>query len=669
MELAKLHEEYLAKRHDPNYQHRDLEDTEFMRLAEQAFSKLPPQQQEKVWSAWQQYGDGVHSNMIRYRYLAQTNLFFLCHILEKYNQATYHTHEYICNGFFVAKDPSFLTFEQFANQYTDLKRRMLLVPRNGFKSSLDMADCVQYIICYPEITILIMTGTLVLATDFVGEVKGHFTLEPTLQNDSRGRPTYRPRNMMDKITGAWTPSMFQVLFAEHCVPPDEGKKTEFNTPACSVSDKEPSVRAASIEQTLSGMHFGVLKLDDVVTNENSTTPTRISAVNKQISINRGMLNPYGFVDVIGTWYDEHDFYGETLKNEEKRANEDGKLSNIIGTIDSGRFDSSVVVKTHLRACWWPNEEAKKQGKIEAEMTADDYVYWFPERLTYEFLKIEQQTDEFGFAIKYLNNPRVINRIKFPRELMVRKTIPSTMLPHQGMIVTVIDTAYSTQSWADYTVIITALIYGGRFYVVNMRRGRYNEYQLPAVIAEVGQQWKPKHISIEESVGVGWLQREIRREMTKLQISIPVQLVSLGKGSKSRNKAVKAKPLARLLGDDRFYFTTGCEGLADIYNELEQFTGTKDDKHDDIVSALSLLVEQYGAYAEQDGRVQGMLSQQAFVSERQSAARHRLIHGLGEYSRYNASNDDNPQTAFDVGQSIAQAPAEPYSDPLLDAGLF
>lgn len=1022
MELAKLEVEYLQKRHDPNYQHRDMEDTEFMRRAEQAFGKLPPAQQESVWKAWQQFGDGIHANMLRYRYLAQTNLFFLCHLLEKYNQATYNTHEYICNGFFVAKDPSFLTFEQFANQYTDLKRRMLLVPRNGFKaldldteiptpegmrlirdiktgdivfssngkpcnvigessvftnrecyevrfstgesiiadadhlwvtdsrkdrdrlkgregktngpkpsvkttkeildtlmcrkehnhrvlvagpleikertytispyalgcwlgdgtssnsnftcadeqiveeirkegevirkapydapylyllnggkdhptykkhsglsfssrlrglglignkhipeeyflgsfeqrlallqglmdtdgtcnlsgqsyfsnknktlveqvrrlvsslgikpfaicefegtcngvhagtffslgfkafnkvpifrlkrkldrlqcekksarsghrtivsvervdsrptkciavdspdrtylvgqshivthnSSLDMADVVQYIVCFPEITILIMTGTLVLATDFVGEVKGHFTLEPTLQNDNRGRPTYRPRLMMDKTTGAWTPSMFQVLFAEHCVPPDDGKRTEFNSPACSVSDKEPSVRAASIEQTLSGMHFGVLKLDDVVTNENSQTPTRIATVNKQISINRGMLNPYGFVDVIGTWYDEHDFYGETLKNEEKRANEDGKQANIVGTIDSGRFDSSVVVKTHLRACWWPTEAAQRAGKIEAEMTADDYVFWFPERLNYEFLRIEQQTDEFGFAIKYLNNPRVINRIKFPRELMVRKTIPSTMLPHQGMIVTVIDTAYSTQAWADYTVIVTALIYGGRFYVINMRRGRYNEYQLPQVIAEVGYQWKPKHISIEESVGVAWLQREIRREMAKLRISIPITLVSLGKGSKSRNKAVKAKPLARLLGDDRFYFTTGCEGLQEIYNELEQFTGTKDDKHDDIVSALSLLVEQYAAYAEQDGKTAYLASEQQFVSERQAAARYRLIHGLGEYSRYNAANDDNPRTAFDLGQAVAQAPQDQYWDPLADAGI-
>ncbi len=47
---------------------------------------------------------------------------------------TERTHEDICNKFFVDKDPTFLTFEAFARQYSDLKRRLLLTPRGGFKS-------------------------------------------------------------------------------------------------------------------------------------------------------------------------------------------------------------------------------------------------------------------------------------------------------------------------------------------------------------------------------------------------------------------------------------------------------------------------------------------------------------------------------------------------------
>jgi len=47
--------------------------------------------------------------------------------------------------------------------------------------------------------------------------------------------------------------------------------------------------------------------------------------------------------------------------------------------------------------------------------------------------------------------------------------------------------------------MTGLIFGGRFYIINMVRGRYNEDELPKVIASTAYKWKPKRISIEESV--------------------------------------------------------------------------------------------------------------------------------------------------------------------------
>ena len=63
-------------------------------------------------------------------------------------------------------------------------------------------------------------------------------------------------------------------------------------------------------------------------------------------------------------------------------------------------------------------------------------------------------------------------------------------------------------------------------------------------------WKPKRIAIEDSVGVKWMGRELRREMDSLQISIPVEFCSLGLGSKTANsKKLKAKPVLRLLGDE------------------------------------------------------------------------------------------------------------------------
>lgn len=670
MKLEKLGQLYKECRILPNYQHREMPDEELLKRALISFQRLPEKQQKMVFSSWsKELGkevaklsqEEIHS-LLLCRLMAQENLYFLCHLLEKYNQTTIKTHEEICNKFFVQKDPTFSSFEKFALQYTDLKERLLLVPRGGFKSSIDIADCVQWVITYPSITILILTGVYKLAGDFVGEAKYHFTLEETTEGDSK-KATFGPRQLMDRESGEWSNSLFQVLFPEHCVVPSDGSQFEFQTPAGG-DDKEPSIRSASIEQALSGFHFGVLKLDDCVTNENSTTIDRIEKINKQISINKAMLNPYGFFDVIGTWYDNADQYGVTIDQEEKFAAEEGLLENIKGSVDSGIFNSHVFVNVYLRAAWWPTETAKKEGKIEEEMKKQDWELWFPERLTYEFLANakKRDNDSGNFAIKYLNNPRKINRVKFPRELLLRRTIPHSQFPPQGIVVTTVDTAYSTKTWADYTVIMTALIFGGRFYVVNMVRGRFNEYDLPRIIATTAQKWKPKRVAIEDSVGVKWMGRELRREMDKLKISIPVEFCTLGFGSKLRSKQLKAKPVLRLLGDERLYFLNSCEGLEEIYNELEKFTGTSDDQHDDIVSAISLLVEQFGGYADMDGKVNSI--NQEYVSDQKSREMHNRVYCLGKYAKL-AQNDDNPQTVFEMNNNPGSQYQDVYVDPLQD----
>ena len=682
MKLEKLKELYTECRNLPNYQFKNLSDSELLDKAQQSYSKLHDVQKTKVAKKWKEQllKEGVNitedsiQDLQRYRFMAQTNLYFLCHLLEQYNQTTINTHEEICYSFFVRKDPTFITFDHFADQYSDIKQSMLLVPRGGFKSSLNMADTVQWIICFPAITIAILTGVLQLAKDFVGEVKQHFTYTETGTSD-KGKASYGVRQIMDKQTGEWSDSFFQILFPEHCLSPLEGNQLEFQTPAAAEA-KEPSVRAASIDQSLSGSHFNVLALDDVITNENTKTESRMKDAIKQISINNGLLNPNGFYKVIGTWYDERDYYGVTIKKIEKRAKAEGALDAIKGSVDSGQLTANFGFKLYLRAAWWPTKEALASGKIEEEMTKSDWELWFPERLSYEFLRSKQQDDsdlddEEGdtgfFAIKYLNNPRKINRVKFPRELLLRRTIPYNQFPPGGIIVTTVDTAYSVKSWADYTVIMTAIIFGGRFYVINMVRGRFNEYDLPKVIANVASKWKPKRIAIEDSVGVKWMARELRREMDLLRITIPVEFVSLGAGSKLRSKQMKAKPVLRLLGDERLYFLNSCEGLEEIYTEMEKFTGTSDDAHDDIVSAVSLLVEQFMGYADMDQKVNSY--QQDYVSNKQEKAAHDLMYCLGKYAKLSNSGieDDNPTTTWSVQQAtqIAQATNDPYHDPLAD----
>jgi predicted phage terminase large subunit-like protein len=639
---------------DKEYQYKDLSMEEFDAKALASFNRIPEDQKKKVLKVCKHYGITDMNLILRARFMAQTNLFSLCKLLEKYKNVSdkeylwvdgkmHSTHQEICNDFFVKKDPTYKEFITFANEYIDKKERLLLVPRGGFKSSMNMADCVQWIIVFPEISILVLTGILELAKDFVGEIKGHFELDDA--DDSFNEIFGLKKPYQAKQVPDGSSSLFQVLFPEHCLPKDTGKSDQYQTPAISIQPKEGTLSAASIEQSLTGWHVGVLKLDDVCTNENTQTVDRIKNINKQVSINQAMLDPFGFYDKIGTWYDSEDTYGQDIKNA-KKYEEDGE---------------DFPTKIYIRAAWWATEEAKKLGKIEEEMTEADYGLWFNEqgRLTYNFLKNKKKTDPW-FAIKYLNDPTQMHIIKFPRELLVRRTIQANLIPGTGMIVTAVDTAYSTKSWADYTVIMTALIYGGRFYVIDMQRGKFNEYELPALIAATALKWKPKRICIEESVGVKWLGREVYREMDKLKVRSPIEFVSLGKGSKGNSKMIKAKPVLRFLGDERLLFSNSCPNLDDLYEELSKF-GTAAALHDDIVDSLSLLITQFASYAEMEGRLTAQQSD--FNPNPKSGSMYNMIHGLGKYAEQ--VQLENPEMSpQDIVKSHFESMQE-TQDPLSD----
>ena len=652
-------------RHDKNYQYRDMSEEEFDKRAEISFLRLPAELQTKVLTVCLSKGITQEKDIYRFRFLAQTNLFSLCMLLEKYKDMTdkeylwtdglmHSTHAEICNEFFVRKDPTKKTFKEFASKdnYHEQKERLLLVPRGGFKSSMNMADCVQWIICFPEVTILILTGVLDLAKDFVGEIKGHFKLQDGGPNGLFiKKKSLKPRTMLDG-----TESMFQVLFPEHCIEEDDGKGYEYQTPAVSMVEKECTVFAASIEQNLAGWHVGIMKLDDVVTNENSQTVDRIININKQVSINAAMLHPYGFYDKVGTWYDSQDTYGQDIISRKK-------------FVEEGNSEAQYPMKIYIRPAWWQNANARALGKTDAEMTESDYDYWFnvPENehsLTFKFLQHKKKTDPW-FAIKYLNDPTQMHLIKFPRELLVRRTVPAAMLPNTGMMVTCVDTAYSTKSWADYTVILTALIFGGRFYVIDMKRGRYNEFELPALIAATALQWKPKRMCIEESVGVKWMGREAYREMDKLKVRVPIEWVSLGQGKKTKSKSEKAGPVLRYLGEGKLLFLNSCPSLDELYDELSKF-GTAAALHDDIVDVLAILVNQFCAYAENEAKVSAAMD--SYYDPKQQAAYQQVFGGKAvDQSHMAALEAAFPATH---GESTTGAGlGSDYCDPLGDAGIF
>jgi hypothetical protein len=101
--------------------------------------------------------------------------------------------------------------------------------------------------------------------------------------------------------------------------------------------------------------------------------------------------------------------------------------------------------------------------------------------------------------------------------------------------------------------------------------------------------------------------------------------------------------------------------------MSKFTGTSDDKHDDIVSAISLLVEQYASYADFDSRINSV--HQDYAVNMKSKAMHDMVYCLGKYARLNEAGiiDENPTTQYQVDKALASAEVQQaYYDPIQEA---
>src|ERR1700687_2087252 len=82
--------EELCNKHknDKNYQHRDLPWDQFDALAVKSVQRLPAEEQEMLAKVGKQYDMNTALRVARYRFMAQTNLFFLCKLLEKYRDTS-----------------------------------------------------------------------------------------------------------------------------------------------------------------------------------------------------------------------------------------------------------------------------------------------------------------------------------------------------------------------------------------------------------------------------------------------------------------------------------------------------------------------------------------------------------------------------------------------------
>ena len=427
--------------------------------------------QTKSEREWNQYGYQNFETWLEDREECYSNLFWFATEILGYDLVEFH--KKITDEFFIKKDPSVEIYK-----LSPIKSRLILYPRGSFKSSIDEADTVQWIIAYPNIRIALMTATASLGIAFVGKVKSFFQVPEST-----------------KLT------RFQMLFFEHCVAANKRESEDrFTTRARTIKNiTEPTLEALGLTETTSGKHYEVGKFDDVVSNKNSgpgSTPDMRKGVYDAIRFAAALIDPFGYKFYLGTPYDADDAWSYL---QEKTLN----LTFL--------KEPALIIKP----------EAKNKKFID--LLDDDVILLFPKdgkdfpRLTLEFLKAECHAEEYIFSCNYMLDPTRTKTVNFTEDLLRSRVTQESGLPQPGTykVYSAWDFADSTGKGSDYSVgTVGMLDCLGRLFIVEVTRGKYSPSDLAFRVADQASRWRVEKIYIEKSPGADFLQNDIIRELNR-----------------------------------------------------------------------------------------------------------------------------------------------------------
>jgi len=447
-------------------------------------------------------------------------------------------------GLFVQKNPLKDIYEQ-----DSVKQRLLLAPRNSMKTTLDQADIVQWILCFPNVRILILTGTQDLAYRMVKELKAHFQLNLLLR----------------------------ALFPELCPVDPEAKwgvADEFTVPRTK-NWREPTVSVSTIDSTKAGSHYEILKLDDCVTEVNSRTAEQLKKVVDAFADTTPLMEPQGsYRDYIGTRYDGQDAYGNLLRKNQE-------------AIDEGEEPETKVL---ILSAWKVKEgrELETNSFGTPVIKADDVELLYPERLGFRWLHKQYREDPYKFSCQQLNNPdpNIEQLVKsFPLDLLLRHKIPYDGMPFAGTKYLCWDlSGYSKTASSDWTVGIVGMVDDqNRLFVIDIIRGKYNPVQQAAAIVEAAKQWKPEVTIIEDAQGARALEPTIVRIAQETQVEVPIRWSTPPRFEGAKKTRIGF--LATLLRADRLWFANYVENLKYLFEELTAYPYFRHDDHADALATL------------------------------------------------------------------------------------
>ena len=430
------------------------------------------------------------------------------------------------------------------------RERIILIPRNHLKTTIcTIAHSIQWIINYPDVRILLSSGTGGQVEGFIKAIKEHFQ----------------------------TNEEFRFLFPEFCPQKnvkDFGNMQQFTVPNRRLIRPEPTVATTSVGAVVAGAHYDVIKHDDLVDKENVRTPEQIQNVKNHY----GFLDPLlqrvnkpphrGWTDVIGTRYAYSDLYGSLLDAHEKKKEE--------GTAEWGVLVQSAVLEGELSdpdncKTLWP----KRFGPKELLRIAEDPTRGWPH--LYSQYLMDPRPDKSGIVDS--EDQIVWVPVKDIKGIYAYLSLHVTV-DLAGM-----EPSTNKTSDNDYTVInLHGFGHDGTLFILNILRGRYTPFEVIDLLFKTSAiHPRIMDIKVEKEAHARVLLPFLKREMAKRGKWLPIMEI---RRDNRTSKEQRIKGLQPWFRNGSIKFADSMPAKLEIINEIVRFpTASHDDILDTIADAM------------------------------------------------------------------------------------
>lgn len=446
-------------------------------------------------------------------------------------------HKPMCD-FFVKKDPKVKWHLQ-----DHIKNRLLLEPRGHFKTTIDLCDIIQWMLAFPDVTIVLFSGTQELTTRMVDEVKQHF-----LQNGN-----------FREMYPQWVPQKAISSF---------GEKGMFTLPCRKQIRREPTLSITTLKSTRAGSHYDVEKFDDVVTELNSNNKQNNAETTRQWSLTQPLLNPGGYRDVIGTLYSYDCFYAPIIER-------DNRESHIFE-----RTGWKVKISSALK-----RDAELPLFRPEAVLFPDRFCVDENRHPTKQNLEQIYRDDPELFSAQYMNDPASISTNQFSMSRLKQHTVDRADIPSTVNLYMTWDLAYSTTDHSDYSVgVLGGFSPTGSLFVVDVVRGRFRPAEIIENIIQFYRKWPICRVGIEQDSASRILAPGLESRQREMNIYIPIDLIAVKLNGLAPEQQVLA--LGPLLETEKLWFCRSSQHIDEMFREFSRFPKYA---HDDICRAVSLLM--------------------------------------------------------------------------------